>query len=158
MCGGVHFDYQGEVYKSFFPNPYANLPVIKRDGVIELLPWGRRKEQPGNLPLGGWARLDSIYGGRWDKYFPVSVKIPVLRFMEKDYEGRSHWYDLIETKCLQGLIAKDGNETRIYVVTIEATFPDSEIHDRSPRVIEGLQGKTVIDGVDVSHKVPRWRL
>jgi hypothetical protein len=48
-----------------------------KDGNISLLPWGRRKEQEGNLPLGGWARLDSIN----------AVKIAVEAFMEK-----SHWF------------------------------------------------------------------
>lgn len=137
MCGGVHFEYKGEVMKSFFPNPFAQLPVLMRDGRVSLLPWGRRQQQQGSLPLGGWARLDSIYAGRWDKYFPKPVKLPVLRYMEKDFAGKSHWYDLMERQFIQGLLARDGTEVRVYVVTCEADVVDNDFHDRSPRVMGG---------------------
>lgn len=166
MCGGVHFEYQGEVYKSFFPNPYANLPVRRRDGELELMPWGRREKQEGSLPLGGWARIDSIYAGKWDKYFPVPVKIPVLRYMEKDFANRSRWYDLIPSQGLQGLIARSSNsaEKRLYVVTIDPDIAMRDYHDRLPRIID-LPGKVVISltnsqqggrvGVEVNEKSRR---
>ena len=62
MCD-VNFEYQGEVLKSFFPNPFAQLPLLKRDRGIELVSWGRREEQDGKLPVTGWAGLDSIHSG-----------------------------------------------------------------------------------------------
>ena len=136
MCGGVHFEYEGEILKSFFPNPHAQLPLLKRDGQIMLLPWGRREKQNGNLPITGWPRLDSIYAGRWDKYFPTPVRIPVLRFMEKNYEGVSKWYDLLPSNCIQGLVAKEGNEMRVYVVTVEPALAERDFHDRMPRLIQ----------------------
>ena len=37
MCGCVHFEYQGEVLKSFFPNPKAQSPLLKRYGGIILM-------------------------------------------------------------------------------------------------------------------------
>jgi len=136
MCSGVYFEHDTHVLRQYFPNPKAVLPVKKSDGGIILLPWGRRQKQSGNLPLGGWARLDSIYGGRWDKYFPTPLKIPVLSFMEKDFEGNSHWYDLNEGQYLQGLLAKDNNEQRIYIVIIEPEVEDANIHSRWPRVVQ----------------------
>jgi hypothetical protein len=136
MCGGAYFEYKGEVLRQYFPNPKAVLPVLKSDGGIVLMPWGRRQQQVGNLPLGGWARLDSIYGGRWDKYFPKPIKMPVLSFMEKDFEGQSHWYDLNKGQFIQGLLARNNNEQRIYVVTIEPEIEDAHIHNRWPRVVQ----------------------
>lgn len=130
--------------KSFFPNPFSQLPVLMRDGNVTLLPWGRRHEQKGSLPIGGWARLDSIYAGRWDKYFPKPVKLPVLRYMEKDYTGKSHWYDLMDRQFIQGLLAKDGNELRVYVVTCEANIVDRDFHDRTPRVMGGATPQSVL--------------
>ncbi|WP_127477227.1 hypothetical protein [Sulfurivermis fontis] len=94
MCGGVYFSHNGEDQRVYFPNPKAVLPVRRKDGSVILLPWGRRKTQSGVLPMGGWARLDAIHAGRWDKWFPVPVKLPIKSFMEKDIEGNSHWYDL----------------------------------------------------------------
>jgi len=141
MCDGVYFEHNGEILRQYFSNPKAHLPILKTDGGIILMPWGRRQSQVGNLPMGGWAKLNSVYRGRWDKYFPKPLKIPVLSFMEKDYEGYSHWYDLNKGQYLQGLLAKDNNEQRIYIVTIDPELEDANIHKRWPRVIQNGQPK-----------------
>ena len=135
MCGGVFYVHEGEVYRYYFPNPSAVLLVKTKSGVV-LMPWGRRKEQVGKLPAGGWARLDSIYAGRWERFFPVSVKIPVSQFMEKDIEDVSHWFDITKGKWIQGLVAREGSEQRVYIVTIVPEMPQA-IHDRWPRILTG---------------------
>lgn len=137
MCGGVYYKHNGQDVRVYFPNPKALLPVITKSKKIELLPWGRRKEQHGHLPLGGWARLDSIYAGRWDKWFPVPVKLPVKQFMEKDIQGSSHWFDITAGQFIQGLIARDKHEQRVYVVTITPEFDDA-VHERWPRILSGM--------------------
>lgn len=134
MCGGVYYSFNGQDIRVYFPNPRAQLPVRRKDGEIVLLPWGRRKEQAGVLPLGGWARLDSIHAGRWDKWFPVPVKFVIKSFMEKDVEGASHWYDLTQGKWIQGLVARNDHEQRVYVVTVEPQRDDA-VHDRWPRIM-----------------------
>lgn len=136
MCGGVLFTYQGRELRVFFPNPKAVLPVRTKSGGVEILTWGRRKEDQGLLPPGGWARLDSIRAGRWDKWFPVPVKLPVTRFMEKDTHGKSHWFDITGGHWIQGLVARDADERRVYVVTIKPELPDA-VHDRWPRILTG---------------------
>lgn len=137
MCGGVYYNHNGQDVRLYFPNPKALLPVITKNKKIELLPWGRRKEQNGHLPLGGWARLDSIYAGRWDKWFPVPVKLPIQQFMEKDIQGNSHWFDITKGQFIQGLIARDKYEQRVYVVTITPEFEDA-VHERWPRILSGF--------------------
>lgn len=136
MCDGVYYAANGQDIRVYFPNPKAQLPVTTRGGGTSLLAWGRRHEQAGNLPLGGWARLDGIYAGHWDRWFPVPVKIPVKSFLEKDLEGRSHWYDLTRGQWIQGLVARDRHERRIYVVTIEPELAEA-IHARWPRIMSG---------------------
>ncbi len=136
MCGGVYYIINGEEVRTYFPNPKACLPVKKKIGGVELLPWGRRKEQAGHLPLGGWARLDSIYAGRWDKWFPTPVKLMASQFMEKDIEGNSHWFDITPGKWIQGLVAHYDKERRVYVVTITPEMEDA-VHDRWPRILSG---------------------
>jgi len=131
MCGGVRYN----SVKVYFPNPNAQLPILMKDGNISLLPWGRRKEQEGNLPLGGWARLDSINKGKWNNVQPTPVKIAVDAFMEKDHNKNSHWFDLEEGQFIQGLVAHYNDEKRIYVVTVEPDALTRQIHDRWPRVI-----------------------
>jgi len=60
--------------------------------------------------------------------------------MEKDFEGNPHWYDLNKGQYLQGLLARDNNEQRIYVVTIEPEVEDAAIHSRWPRVVQSGEG------------------
>jgi hypothetical protein len=136
MCGGVYYTTQNQDIRVYFPNPKALLPVKTRNNEVVTLAWGRRREQAGALPLGGWARLDSIYAGRWDRWFPVPVKIPVKSFMEKDLEGHSHWFDLTGGQWIQGLVARHQHERRVYVVTIEPEMAEA-IHDRWPRIMSG---------------------
>ena len=136
MCGSVYYIINEQDIRVSFPNPKARLPVITRGGGTGLLAWGRRQEQAGQLPLGGWARLDSIYAGRWDRWFPVPVKVPVRGFMEKDIEGHSRWYELTRGQWIQGLVARNRHERRIYVVTVEPELADA-IHERWPRIMSG---------------------
>lgn len=134
MCGGVAYIYHGQQQKIYFPNPQAKLPVLKKGGEVELLPWGRRCEQEGHLPMGGWARLESIKQNRWDKYFPRPVKVVVDSFMEKDIEGQSHWFPLMNGQYIQGLVAQYQQERRLYVVTVVPEHSHA-VHERWPRII-----------------------
>jgi hypothetical protein len=134
MCEGVYYSLDTEDIRVYFLNPRATLPVRKKKGGIELLPWGRRKEQAGQLPLGGWARLEAIYAGKWDRWFPIPVKLPIKSFMEKDIESCSHWFDVTKGKLIQGLIARDGHERRVYVVTITPEMSEA-VYERWPRIV-----------------------
>jgi hypothetical protein len=136
MCGGVYYSINDQDIRVYFPNPKAQLPVKARNGGISTLVWGRRHQQAGALPLGGWARLDGIYAGHWDRWFPQPVKMPVKSFMEKDLEGHSHWYDLTRGQWIQGLVARHRQERRVYVVTIEPELADA-IYNRWPRIMSG---------------------
>ncbi|VAW74314.1 hypothetical protein MNBD_GAMMA15-2610 [hydrothermal vent metagenome] len=133
MCLSVDYGYQSESFRVCFTHPKATLPIRTRTGEDTFLPWGRRKLQKGVLPLGCCAQLGSIYAGRWDKWFPVPVKIRVQRFMERDMEGHTHWFDLPKGKWIQGLVARERYERRVYVVTVEPQCADS-MYERWPRV------------------------
>lgn len=80
--------------------------------------------------------MDGVYAGRWYRWFPVPVRIPVRSFMEKDLEGHSRWYDLTRSQWIQGLVARDGHERRVNVITIEPELADA-IHARWPRIMSG---------------------
>ena len=134
MCGGTEYLHNGEKIRVYFPMPDAKLPVRTKQGATTLVTWGRKKEQAGYSPAGGWARLESIKNGVWEKYNPIPVKIPVLRFMEKDRQKVSHWFDLPDHSFLQGLLINDQEQSRVYVVTTQPTDKNA-IHDRWPRII-----------------------
>lgn len=136
MCGGVAYLQDGEERRLYFPTPYARLPVVTRRGGSSLVVWGRRRNEPGVLPLGGWARLESIRAGVWDRWQPRPVRLRLQGFMEKDIEGESHWFELTAGQWVQGLLARQGAEQRVYVVTIHPQIPEA-IHPRWPRIISG---------------------
>jgi hypothetical protein len=94
MPAGVMYYYQSEIRTIYFSDSTSVLPIKLLNGEIKLLVWGRHKNQAGELPLGGWARLESIYQGQWDIYSPKPVKLPIIKFMEKDFEGITHWYEV----------------------------------------------------------------
>jgi len=134
MCDGVYYTLGESDTRYFFPNPRATLPVRETKGRVVLIPWGRRKEQAGKLPLGGCARREAIHAGHWDRYFPKPARLCVKSFMVKDFEGNSHWYDLTRGQYLQGLLASEGSEQRVYIVTIEPEMPDAQ-HATWPRIV-----------------------
>lgn len=138
MCGGIKYnDKAGKEWKVYFPSPKAALPVIKKSGEIEWVTWGKRKEENAPyFPNGGWARLDSIKEGKWQRFHPTPVLLPVNAFMEKDHEKVSHWFDLKSDEVIQGLLTVHEDVARVYVVTTDTPQEFSFIHDRWPRVIQ----------------------
>jgi len=134
MCGGVSYKNNSQQVKVYFPVQNAALPVLLKDQSTNLVVWGCRREEKGNFPLGGWARHESVLRGVWDKYQPVPVKIAVDSFMEKDSNRVSHWFNLEPGQYIQGLVAKQGFDERVYVVTVEPE--DKSIHDRWPRIVQ----------------------
>ena len=80
------------------------------------------------------AHREAIHAGRWDRYSPKSVRIGLMSFMVKDFEGNSRWYDLTKGQYLQGLLAQNGDEQRVYIVTIEPEFEDSH-HATWPKIV-----------------------
>jgi len=137
MCGGAKYiEPSGKEWKVYFPSPKAALPVVRPDGV-EWVKWGkRREEQAPGFVLGGWARIDSVEAGKWDKYQPDRVHLAIQAFMEKDAARTSHWIAVPPGKAVDALIISCNYERRLYVVT-EATPPEySWVHDRWPRLVE----------------------
>ncbi len=118
MCTSVCYIINEKVVIIDFAQSNAMLPVHKnKDQIIQVL-WGRRKKEAGKLPLGGWASQDSINNGKWDKYFPKVVKIPLLKFQENDFEGDSNWFDITAGQWVQGLLVQENEEKRVYIITL----------------------------------------
>lgn len=136
MCGGVAYLDGDEEVRGYFPNPHACLPVVARRGGTIMVAWGRRRGEAGQLPLGGWARLESIRAGVWSRWQPRPVRLQLQGFMEKDIEGESHWFELTSGQWVQGLVARSGMEQRVYVVTINPEMAEA-VHPRWPRIVSG---------------------
>lgn len=133
MCLSVQYLHDGHKIETDFNNSKALLPVRTKNGDDQLLPWGRRKNQRGKLPLGGWANLEGIKAAKWDQFFPKPVQIHLLAFMERDIFDIPHWYPLVRGQWIQGLIAKEAEEVRVYIVTVTPEDPQIN-HARWPRI------------------------
>ncbi|MCE3234574.1 MAG: hypothetical protein K0Q50_754 [Vampirovibrio sp.] len=142
MCGGMEYRYTdpvtGEVIvrKAFFPIPKVKIPVITEEGPV-FCQWGKRQgEDPEfDVPVTGWARLLSLKEGKWNRYQPRRVKVPALRWMEKDSQRQSHWFDLDPAQSLLGVLIEQRDERFVYIVTRPAETHFAEVHNRMPLLI-----------------------
>jgi len=134
VCSGVDYRWQGRTVRAYFANPRAMLPVLLRSGDTKLLPWGRREDQCGRLPTGGWAKQNLIRQGVWAKWNPRPVLLTAYRWMEYDNAGDPRWYDLSPAQFIQGLVAHAAEEQRVYVVTIVPLILPGK-HSRLPHIV-----------------------
>lgn len=137
MPEAMVFSYQNKIHTVYFHQTGAMLPVKLKNGECRLVPWGRRERENSDMPLGGWARLSALRDEKetkWNGYFPKPVQILADKFMEKDFEGKSCWYEITKGKCIQGLLARQGDEYRVYIVTVD---PEDlmNCHYRWPHVV-----------------------
>lgn len=153
MCGGMEFRKRahrmepGELFEAirgsgagvqdvrvFFPNPKAALLVDPERDLW--LPWGRRKEQPGDWPEGGWARRESLSKPFWQRWRPAEVVVHPVRWMEKDHGRSSRWFELSEGQGILCLRLDGAPGSPVYVVTAVAAGDYlAEVHDRIPVIV-----------------------
>ena len=55
---------KGKDYTNVRSVPHVIEELKMLEDAQSLVLWGRRKEQADKLPMGGWARLDSIHAGK----------------------------------------------------------------------------------------------
>lgn len=134
MPEAVIFQHQGKTHTVYFARAKALLPVRLANGEVKLVTWGRRQQENSEMPLGGWARLNAIHDGKWSLYLPKPVRLPIDKFMKTDFEGHVHWYEVSKGQYIQGLLAHEENEYRVYIVTIVPELLDI-CHDRWPRIV-----------------------
>lgn len=131
MCSGIEYDGQLLVWK----DPEVALPVLLRDGSIAYVRWGERHGVVSPFYQGPCARLESIQAGKWRKFNPQPVQIPLTKYMERDAKGKPYWVSVADGEVLQGMIASWAGEQRVYVVTVESPAEFAHIQPRWPRVI-----------------------
>lgn len=132
MCGGI--EYQGT--KVYFPTPEARLPILTRSGSVTWVPWGWRHDMDKSFVSGGWARHESILAHKWKAWHPRPVLIICDRYMEKDEQKESHWFDMAPHMAIQGLLAERRGKHIVYVVTVSPPPEFAWCHDRWPRLVK----------------------
>lgn len=107
------------------------VPIILKDGSEKTVKWGRRNEEeyPLKLPLGGWARAESIE--KWAKFRPVRCYIPAIEFYEKGYKKFTNGHPIV------GLLCRADDINVVYVITVPAPPDYQHIHDCFPMLRKG---------------------
>lgn len=132
MCSGI--EYLDALIT--WQNEPVKLPVRLRNGDITWIRWGELHGRQSSFVHGPCARLDSIQSGKWDRFQPHPVKIPLARYMERDSRGAPVWIKVNPDQHLQGLIATWQGEQRIYVVTVETPKNFRHMQPRWPRLLD----------------------
>lgn len=70
----------------------------------------------------------------WERYRPQAVRIAVQRYMERDMAQQPHWFDLVASQCLQGVLLEAERERRVYVVIGQPPQGCEFIQDRWPLI------------------------
>jgi hypothetical protein len=134
MCRAVIYAHGSQQKTVYFPQKDAKLPVRTRKGGCTLIPWGRRKDEPGILPMGSHIDLNVLQQGEWDEYLIKPVKLPILSFQQLDIEGNAQWFIVTAGQWVQGVLAELREERRVYIVTIIPNRPD-RLYEYWPRLI-----------------------
>ena len=146
MCGGANFSVknisqkelekfytsaqaqqikQAGIFESFFWEKQPVLPISMPAGT-QLRLWGN-KSQGNNLPLTGWARIESLQSGKWDRWQPEPVDLP----LERGYEKKA-WFKF--KRGAKGILVKNEQDERVYIITQNASaeYRQATGHDREP--------------------------
>ena len=138
MCRAIRYHFDEHTYEVRFTQTGARLPVRLNNGEDSLQLWGKRPHEKCQLPIGGWARYSHVLSGRWkDDYAITSVRIPALEFAVQDVMGAEHWFKITRGQYVRGIVAKSGNESRLYVVIMDSP-PDMGEFEGWPRVVNSL--------------------
>lgn len=106
------------------------LPVLSPSLSWQLVRWGNRNDHP-HFPAGGWAQQESIHAGKWARFAPQSVTIPLIAGYEQGV-----WFT-IRTGA-RGIVVGQGADARVYMVTEAAdeVFWHLTHHPRRPSLID----------------------
>lgn len=146
MCHGIEYVRDDERVVVYFDLERAELPVRKRSGAVEFLPWGARDDRylaydntPGYLlkfPVGGWAPRDAIRSGAWQKFEPLPVRVVASRFVLVDGQLGPVFFALKPGEYIQGLLARSGAQRRVYVVTVDPPAEHANKWQLWPRIVK----------------------
>jgi hypothetical protein len=122
MEGAIYL-FRNELLKIYFANPDAQLPIRLKSGELVLATWGRRVTDEGSLPFGCCVLYDDLKQGSFDKFFPKPVKVMVNEYKLTSADGlKSEWFSLTRNQYIHGVIAREGKEQRLYIITVKTSL------------------------------------
>lgn len=120
MCDAVRFYVNGQQQTVYFSDPEPVLPVLLKSGRISLVSWAGKKHKNASFPDMPAALVDTIKAGEWETFQPLSVKLPVVAYMQINDDQKHYWFDVedLDRYGLRGMIARHTKGFHgIYIVT-----------------------------------------
>ena len=159
MCGAVRFHWHDihdpqlqqvsqfdSAYESQYWGAHPVLPVSV-DGKSWLVSWGNRQERR-DVPATGWAQRESVAAGKWHRYRPIRIVIPVYSGYEQGV-----WFAIHHG--IHGILLGSGADMRVFMLTEAATpaYRALTNHPRQPWLID----QATIDPLPGSRtQMPLW--
>lgn len=138
MCGAVRFAWHDVLdpllpdittptgsYESRYWQGTPVLPVQFADTSLQLMRWGNRNEI-AELPATAWVKHESLVAGKWQRYAPQLVTIPVCAGYEQGV-----WFGI--DHGIHGLVA--GGRVFMLTEAADADYWQMTHHQRMPRLI-----------------------
>lgn len=125
MCLALCHPADKRIIITHFTDINARVPIKTEANLQHFLTWGRRLNEKGQLPLGGWISQALKQKKLFNQYFPKYVKIMASKFMDADVEGRCRWFDVTDGHYLQGVVLREKEERRVYIMTITPEKSDT---------------------------------
>lgn len=134
----------GEKIQVLFGPSSSKIPVLYRNGNVQLYEWGddgrNTIRQPQLGPLKMWPQtccvpLETVKAGEWDYLKPKPCKVMATAFALKDLQGITRWFDVPRGMCIQGLYASVWYEVKIYLVSVPTEGGMATVTDRWVRCL-----------------------
>lgn len=144
MCGAVRYSVDGEERVVWAGNVGTELPVLRRGGGVDLVPWGScadgllgSPDSPGyflRLKQGYWVDLSTVQAGEWWQYRPKPVRISAIAFGFYDGEF-DRWVELKPGEFIQGALLELYSRRVVYVVTVLPPAKYANAKPAWPRIV-----------------------
>ncbi|WP_022850493.1 hypothetical protein [Limisalsivibrio acetivorans] len=122
----------------YFANPKAVVLYIDQSGSSGKAAWGRRNREEmerSSIPVTGWARIESVKEGKWNRFKPEKIFIKPLSYMEKDAQKNSCWFELAEKEYIAALLIREETRNTAYIITVPTPQEFAHIHHRWPMIL-----------------------
>ncbi|MBN46283.1 MULTISPECIES: hypothetical protein [unclassified Methylophaga] len=128
MCQAIRFTIHNQSITVNFTDPNPCVPILMRNGNLQIMPWGNPSEIHSFYPPGATIHIDELRMNKFRHHHPRSVSISCNAYMLIDEKNQHRWFEL-DGKSQQGLKAVTAtviDKDRIYILMRTSELLDQE--------------------------------
>lgn len=126
MCQAIRFTIHNQSITVNFADPNPCVPVLMRNGNLQIIPWGNPSKIHSFFPPGSTVHINDLRLDKLRYFHPRAVSILCQAYMLLDENNHERWFDL-ETQNKHGLKAittRVNDKDRVYIVVRSAELLD----------------------------------